>query len=209
MLSHGNVTWNAINTITSWGLDAGHAAPLQLPLFHIGGPNIFVIPLVHVGGTTVVCGDFDPGATLELIGSGRITHYVAVPTMYQMILDHPEFSETDFSHMELVISGGAPCPLPIMQRFWERDVDFKVGYGLTEASGNNFWLPPEQVRDKPGYVGYPLFHIRARIVDGSGAVCGANQPGELQLSGPPRLHRLLAEAGHHCRDDRRRMASHR
>ncbi len=184
VLSHGNITWNAINTVTSWGLHAGHVAPVQLPMFHIGGPNIFVIPLVYVGGTTVVCSDFDPGETLELIDSGRITHYVGVPTMYQLLIDHPDFDSTDFSQMELVISGGAPCPLPIMQRFWDRGVDFKVGYGLTEASGNNFWLPPEQVRDKPGSVGYPLLHIRARIVGDSGESCPANEPGELQLAGP-------------------------
>ena len=52
ILTHGNVTWNSVNTITSWGLTAEHVAPLQLPIFHIGGPNIFMVPLVHVGGTT-------------------------------------------------------------------------------------------------------------------------------------------------------------
>ena len=42
----------SVNTITSWGITADHVAPLQLPIFHIGGPNIFMVPLVHVGGTT-------------------------------------------------------------------------------------------------------------------------------------------------------------
>lgn len=184
VLTHGNITWNAINTVASWGLHAGHVAPVQLPMFHIGGPNIFVIPLLYVGGKTIVCSEFDAAETLDLIGSGRITHYVAVPTMYQLLLDQTGFETTDFSGMELVISGGAPCPLPIMERFWDRGVDFKVGYGLTEASGNNFWLPPEQVRQKPGSVGYPLLHIRARIVDESGSVCEVDEPGELQLAGP-------------------------
>jgi len=109
---------------------------------------------------------------------------VGVPTMYQMLIDHPRFASTDFSRMELVISGGAPCPVPVMHAFWDRGVDFKVGYGLTEASGNNFWLPPGQVRSKPGAVGYPLMHIRARVVRPDGAVCDADEPGELQLAGP-------------------------
>ena len=47
VLTHGNMTWNSINTITSWGINGQHKAALQLPFFHIGGPNIFMAPLVH------------------------------------------------------------------------------------------------------------------------------------------------------------------
>jgi len=56
-------------------------------------------------------------------------------------------------------------------------VDFKTGYGLTEAGPNNFWLPPGQVRLKPGAVGVPLFHVEMRL-EGEGDV------GELLLRGP-------------------------
>lgn len=185
VLTHGNVTWNSSNTIVSWGLHAGHSAALELPLFHIGGPFIFMLPLIHVGGTTVFCTNgFDPDQTLDLVDSGRITHYVGVPTMYQVLQTHPRWEQTDFSRLELVISGGAPCPTPIMEEFWQRGVDFKTGYGLTEASGNCFWLPPDQVRAKPGSVGYPLFHNRARIVDGDGNDVEPGTPGELWMKGP-------------------------
>lgn len=184
VLTHGNVTWNSVNTVTSWGLHAGHVAPLQLPFFHIGGPNIFMAPLVHVGGTTILCRGFDPGETFDLVEQAGITHYVGVPTMFQILQDHPRWDRADFSRLELVISGGAPCPLPIMERFWERGVDFKMGYGLTEASGNNFWLPPEQVRSKKGAVGYPNFHIDMKTVREDGGDCGAGEPGELLIRGP-------------------------
>jgi len=83
-----------------------------------------------------------------------------------------------------VISGGAPCPLPIMQRFWDRGVDFKMGYGLTEASGNNFWLPPEMVQEKIGSVGYPLFHIDMKVIREDGTECGVDEEGELLIRGP-------------------------
>jgi fatty-acyl-CoA synthase len=143
-----------------------------------------MVPLVHVGGTTILCSGFDPDETFDLVERAGITHYVAVPTMFQMLQEHPRWAEADFSRLELVISGGAPCPLPIMEKFWERGVDFKMGYGLTEASGNNFWLPPERVREKIGSVGYPIFHIDMKIVGSDGAECGANQEGELLIRGP-------------------------
>ena len=49
------------------------AAALQLPFFHIGGPNIFMLPLVHVGGRTVLCAGFDVEQTFDLIDAGAVT----------------------------------------------------------------------------------------------------------------------------------------
>jgi len=184
VLTHGNVTWNSVNTITSWGVNRDHKAAIQLPFFHIGGPNIFMVPLVHAGGTSILCSGFDPDETFDLVAHSGITHYVAVPTMFQMLQEHARWDATDFTGLELVISGGAPCPLPVMEKFWARGVDFKMGYGLTEASGNNFWLPPEMVRAKTGSVGYPLFHIDMKIIDDNGSQCAAGEAGELLIRGP-------------------------
>jgi fatty-acyl-CoA synthase len=184
ILTHGNITWNSVNTIASWGIHGGHTAALQLPFFHVGGPNIFMMPLVHTGGKTILCAGFDVDETFDLIEEGGITHYVAVPTMYQMLQAHPRWETTDFSRLELVISGGAACPLPIMEKFWERGVDFKMGYGLTEATGNNFWLPPKDVRRKTTSVGFPIFHIDMKIVAPDASECGPGEEGELLIRGP-------------------------
>ncbi|MBT8093736.1 MAG: long-chain fatty acid--CoA ligase [Gammaproteobacteria bacterium] len=184
VVTHGNVTWNSVNTITSWGIHGRHKAALQLPFFHIGGPMIFMVPLVHAGGTTILCSGFDPDETFDLVENSGITHYVAVPTMFQMLQEHARWDEADFSKLELVISGGAPCPLPVMQKFWDRGVDFKMGYGLTEASGNNFWLPPELVKEKIGSVGYPIFHIDMKTIREDGTACADGEEGELLIRGP-------------------------
>jgi len=184
VITHGNVTWNSVNTITSWGITGQHSAALQLPFFHIGGPNIFMAPLVHAGGVTILCSGFDPDETFDLVERSGITHYVAVPTMFQILQSHPRWKQADFSKLELVISGGAPCPLPVMEKFWERGVDFKMGYGLTEASGNNYWLPAEMVREKAGSVGYPIFHIDMKVINEDGSACGIDEGGELLIRGP-------------------------
>lgn len=184
IVTHGNITWNSVNTITSWGLHAGHVAALQLPFFHIGGPHIFMVPLVHLGGKTILTDAFDLDETFDLIDRGGITHYVGVPTMYQMIQGDPRWETTDFSGLEVVISGGAPCPLPIMQKFWDRGIDFKMGYGLTEAPANNFWLPKEKVREKTTSVGFPIFHVDMKIIDEQGNECPAGEAGELLIRGP-------------------------
>ncbi|MFQ5651703.1 MAG: long-chain fatty acid--CoA ligase [bacterium] len=184
VLTHGNMTWNSINTVMSWGLTCEDVAPLQLPLFHIGGPNIFMLPLVHVGGRTILCKEFNVEQTFDLIEGGGVTHFVGVPTMYVMMQQHPRWQTADFARLELVISGGAPCPRPVMQKFWDKGVDFKLGYGLTEAAGNNFWLPDKDVERKPGSVGFPLFHIDMKIITEAGTPCRPGEEGELLIRGP-------------------------
>lgn len=184
LLTHRAITANAVNTVVSWGLTAKDAAILDAPLFHTGGLNVFTAPLVYVGGTTFVCQRFVPEQLFELLQDSRVTLYFGVPTMFLKLQQHPAWETADFAKLKLVISGGAPCPQPIFDKFWARGVDFKTGYGLTEAGPNNFWLPPADVRRKPGAVGLPLFHVEVRICRADGSECAPDEMGELIIRGP-------------------------
>jgi fatty-acyl-CoA synthase len=169
----------------SWGIDAGDTAILNAPLFHTGGLNVFTAPLVHCGGTTVVCKAFDVDQVFDLVAAGRITLLFGVPTMFTRMQHHARWAATNFSSLKFAISGGAPCPLAVFERFWEKGVDFKTGYGLTEAGPNSFWLPPEQVRAKPGAVGYPLFYVQVKLIDEQGGeITQPHATGELLVRGP-------------------------
>lgn len=184
ILTHGNMTWNSINTVMSWGLDQDDVVILNSPLFHTGGLNVFTLPLIHCGGASILCRGFDPDQVFDLIASGEVTLYFGVPTMFIVMQQHPRWAEADFARLKLVISGGAPCPMPVFERFWAKGVDFKTGYGLTEAGPNTFWLPAEDVRRKPGAVGFPLMHVDVQVVDEVSAACAPGRPGELLIRGP-------------------------
>ncbi|MEM8535810.1 MAG: long-chain fatty acid--CoA ligase [Chloroflexota bacterium] len=184
ILTHGNILWNSINTVMSWGLIPDDVAVLNSPLFHTGGLNVFTAPLVHIGGASIICRSFDAVQVFDLVESGVVTLYFGVPTMFITMQQHPRWPETDFSRLKLIISGGAPCPIPVFERFWECGVEFKTGYGLTEAGPNTFWLPPADVRRKPGAVGVPLFHVDVKVVDERGNRCPPDQMGELLVRGP-------------------------
>jgi fatty-acyl-CoA synthase len=184
ILSHGNMTWNSINTVVSWGLDQDDVAILNAPLFHTGGLNVFTLPLIHVGGASILCAGFDVDQVFDLVQSGMVTLYFGVPTMFILMQQHPRWPQVDFSRLKLVINGGAPCPMPVFERFWAKGVDFKTGYGLTEAGPNTFWLPAADVRRKPGAVGFPLMHVDVRVVRPDGSECAPDEPGELLIRGP-------------------------
>ena len=184
ILTHGNITWNAINTVASWGLRPDDVAILNAPMFHTGGLNVFTAPLVHIGGTSIVCRGFDPDQVYDLLRDANVTLLFGVPTMFLALQQHPRWATADFSRLRLVISGGAPCPPSIYERFWERGIPFKSGYGLTEAGPNTFWLPDQDVKRKAGSVGFPLFYVDVKIVDEKGEICPPDQAGELLIRGP-------------------------
>jgi fatty-acyl-CoA synthase len=184
ILTHGTVTWNAINTNMSWGLTANDMTILNLPLFHTGGLNVFTTPLVHVGGCSLVCRGFDVAQLFDLIEQYPVTVFVGVPTMLIMMQQHPRWQGANFSRLRTVFSGGASCPMPVIKRFFAKGVCFKTGYGLTEAGPNTFCLPDADAERKAGSVGFPLFHIDIAIVNEQGQPCKPEEVGELRIRGP-------------------------
>jgi len=183
-LSYRMITWNAFNTIVSWGLGPGDRAPVYTPFFHTGGLNVLTTPLVMAGGTVILPGPFQPGGALEIISRHKPTVVFMVPTMYKMLLEQSSFDQTDFGSVRFCISGGAPCPAAVSDAFARRGILFRQGYGLTEGGPNCFWLPDEYVGTKPGSVGQPVFFNEVRLVDENGQPVPAGQVGELAMRGP-------------------------
>lgn len=185
--TYANVVANAVNTVVSWELNSQDCAILNAPLFHTGGLHVFTTPLVYSGGSSIVCKAFDVEQTYDMVDGKRVSLFFGVPTMFQMMQESPRWEKTSFSHLKVIISGGAPCPMPVFEKFWAKDVDFKTGYGLTEAGPNTFWLPRSRVREKPGSVGFPLMHVETKIVDKLGLeIEQPNVHGELWIRGPHR-----------------------
>jgi fatty-acyl-CoA synthase len=184
ILTHGNVAWNSINTIVSWGILPTDRTILNMPLFHTGGLNVLTAPLVHVGGTSIVCREVDIDQMFDLIENMGVTIYFGVPTMFIAQQAHPRWEEADFSRLRFVMSGGAPSPPPVFEKWWARGIDFKMGYGLTESGPNTFWMTAENARRKPGSVGVPMFHVDVKVVRPDGGTCEPDELGELLIRGP-------------------------
>ena len=184
VLSHGLVFWNSVNTITSWGLRPDDIQPLLFPLFHTGGINVLLVPFFHTGATSIIMGDFNVDATLDVIENEKSTIVVGVPTMFNMISESERFAKANFDSVRVFISGGAPCPVAIMEKYWARGKILKMGYGLTEVGPNNFYLPESEVKRKPSSVGFPVFHCDMKIVDNDNNEVPTGDVGELLLRGP-------------------------
>lgn len=184
LLSHQQMHWNALNTVLACNLGPSDSTLTFTPLFHTGGLNCLTTPLLHRGGRVVLCSKFEPGESLALIAKERITHLMGVPTIYQMMADHPDFEQTDLSCVKDALCGGAPLSLPLLERFQARGIPLRQGFGLTEVGPNCFSTPPQAVLKKLGSVGLPIHHIETKLLRADGSECGADEDGELVLFGP-------------------------
>ena len=185
VLSHRLIFWNSVNTILSWSLNSDDIQPLLFPLFHTGGWNVLLVPFYHLGAKTILMGDFNPEETLRVIDDHRCTIVIGVPTMFHMMANSPQFGSTNLESVRIFISGGAPCPVAIMENYWAKNKLFKMGYGLTEVGPNNFYLPEKKIKEKPTSVGLPVLHCDMKIIDTkTDEIVKQGEVGELLLKGP-------------------------
>ncbi|PWA12808.1 o-succinylbenzoate--CoA ligase [Pueribacillus theae] len=184
MLSHGNTQWNAINAINYLPVRSDEITLTVAPMFHIGGMSVFTTPLLYIGATVVLDDKFDPQATLELIEKERITSLFLVPAMWQALTQVPNFDSYDLSSVRFNVSGGAPCPITVIEFFQQKGIPFYEGFGLTETAPFVSLLDAENSIRKNGSVGKPPVHTYVKIVDPNDQEVPIGEVGELLVKGP-------------------------
>jgi fatty-acyl-CoA synthase len=183
-ISHRQVCWNVLNTVTH-DLNHDDIYLCVFPLFHAGGLFAYMSSQVVFGNTSILTKQFNPEQVLNLIEREKVTVFAAVPTMYQMLTQAPNFKEADLSSLRFCTSGGAPLPVPLVEFYTkEKGIRFKQGFGMTEYGPGLFALAPEDAIRKAGSIGRPNFFIDVLVVDDENNPLGPNQPGEMLLKGP-------------------------
>ncbi|QQK74576.1 o-succinylbenzoate--CoA ligase [Salicibibacter cibarius] len=184
MISHGNTLWNAINSIHFRSIDAEDTTLAVAPMFHIGAMGVSATPLLYKGGTVVLEDQFDPRAVLELVQTEKLSSLFMVPAMWMAMTQVPNFDDYDLSSIKYNISGGAPCPITVIEFFQQRNIPFYEGFGLTETAPSVSLLDPENSFRKNGSIGKPLFHVEVKIIDHHGRQVPTGEVGELLIKGP-------------------------
>ncbi len=183
-VTHRMIGWNTLNTVIH-DLHHDDVYLNVFPLFHTGGLFVYTLPQIILGGTTILVRQFDPQQVLALIEQERVTVFAGVPTMYQLLTQAPNWAEVDLSSLRFCTSGGAPLPVPLVEKYTaEKQIRFKQGFGMTEFGPGIFALAAEDAIRKAGSIGRPNFYVDARVVDDQNRPLGPNEVGELVLKGP-------------------------
>lgn len=162
--------------------DLHDATLVSVPLFHVTGCCSQLMTQVELGGVAVVMPQFRPAEFLAAIPEHRITLVTSVPTIYELVLRHPDLATTDVSTVRTVSYGGAPIAPELVHRLVEAFPAARVGngFGLSETTALATFLPHEYAADHAESVGFPAPVVDVRI-DRPDPVTGV---GELLVRGP-------------------------
>ncbi len=162
---------------------ADHVYLHQTPMFHAASfGGVLVVPAG--GGTTTYVGLFDPATVLDAIEREQVTTTVMVPTMVQMLLDHPAYAPERLASLRFLSYGASPMPTALLERL-RKDVphvDLYQGYGMTESSGLLTVLGPEEHREGGALlesVGRPLTGTVLSVRTPTGAEVAPGEVGEV------------------------------
>ena len=190
MLSHANL-WAAVVARLVEMPNPGYTGLLTTPLFHVAGLARMVAQMT-LGVTSVIEAQFRPDACLQAIERHGVNDVVLVPSMLQMLLDHPAFDAGRLRSLKRIAHGAAPMPRPLLLRAMQALpwVDFVAAYGMTEnaagvsTSGPIRWATHERHAAILSSVGRAGLACELRITAPGGRALPAGQVGEICMRGP-------------------------
>lgn len=159
-----------------------------MPLFHAMGIGL-ALQAIYNGVPIAVYSMPDPADLIELIARDRPTVVPLVPTVIQMLLDHPNAAQADYSSVRLVVYAGASIGGHLLKRaLTEMRCDFLQFYGATETgAGVTFLLPEDHDLDNEAKLescGRPLPLIDIKVADPEGNAVPDGEVGELLIRSP-------------------------
>jgi acyl-CoA synthetase (AMP-forming)/AMP-acid ligase II len=135
MLTHTNLASNALSNVAEQIVAAGGITLFAAPMFHLANGAAMLASMTF-GNRTVFVPSFTPLGVLEVIQSERATQALLVPTMIQMLVDHPDRPKYDTTSLERVLYGASPISEGVMRRALAAfpNARFVQAYGMTELS---------------------------------------------------------------------------
>lgn len=187
MLSHLGFWHTLRHYQLIFGYRPGHRSLLAIPASHISGLLACVYVMFSVGGCVVVQREFNAGRTLALIEAERVTATIFVPSIYNLLLRHPDFDTFDLStHWRIGHFGGAPMPESTIFALNERlpTLTLLNGYGSTETASAVTLMPFGEGLAHTDSIGRVVPLADIRIMDADGREVPNGQSGELWIGGP-------------------------
>lgn len=192
MLTHRNVIANLLQN-EAWLQPALGKAPTveslifvcALPLYHIFALTVCCLVGMRVGGMNILIPNpRDIPGLIKTLSKYRFNMFPAVNTLYNGLLNHPDFAKLDFSMLKLCNGGGMAVQKAVNDRW--RSVTGKSiveGYGLSETSPVAT-ANPADATEFTGTIGLPISSTEIAILDDEGNHLPVGSPGEIAIRGP-------------------------
>jgi long-chain acyl-CoA synthetase len=188
MLTHENMVANVLQAYT-WvsplELNCQDIVVTALPLYHIFALTANCLTFLKAGSKNIlITNPRDIKRLISIIKNKGFTAFTGVNTLFNSLLNHPDFSKIDFSHVKLTLSGGMTLQRTVAER-WHQQTQTRIleAYGLTETSPA-VTMNPMYLDDFNGSIGLPLPSTLVSIRDDQGTNLTFGEAGELCVKGP-------------------------
>lgn len=156
-----------------------------LPLYHIFAFTVNLLAMMSYGALSIlVTNARDLPSVVKVMRSYKISVITGVNTLFNALLNHPDFAGLDFSALKVTVGGGMAVQRPVAEA-WQKTTGCYLceGYGMTE-SAPVITVNPLNGKGRIGSIGIPVPSTEVRIVDDGGNPLGPDQIGEIQARGP-------------------------
>lgn len=181
LLTYGNHWWSAIGSVLNLGLHEDDRWLACVPLFHVSGLSILMRSVIY-GMTAVIHEAFDAEEANHTICAKGVTVMSVVSSMLSQMMDklgkdgYPE-------SFRCMLLGGGPAPQVLLEKCKELDIPVFQTYGMSETASQIVTLAPENMLNKLGSAGKPLFPAELRI-EKKGVAAAPGEVGEIVVRGP-------------------------
>lgn len=188
MLSHGNVIANMMQAhewVRNKLVNGEEIVVATLPLYHIFALTISLMIFASIGSKILLI--TNPRDMKGFIGELKkepVTVFAGVNTLFNGMINRPEFAEVDFSSWKLTIGGGMATQKAVAEK-WKNLTGTPIveAYGLTEASPG-VCCNPLNIEAYTGGIGLPVPSTEVELRNADGSLAPLGQPGEMWVRGP-------------------------
>lgn len=188
VLTHRNMVANVLQAyawVSPLGLGPEDIVVTALPLYHIFALTANCLTFLKAGAKNIlITNPRDIKGLIRTIKHSHFTAFTGVNTLFNALLNHPDFEKIDFSHLKLTLSGGMALQKSVATRWHEKShTRILEAYGLTETSPA-VTINPMYLTDYNGSIGLPLPSTLVSIRDDQEQALPLGEAGELCIKGP-------------------------
>jgi len=184
VLTQHSILWNALISLHAHDFTPADHILNMLPLFHVGGINIQMMPCFFVGGQVTLHPAFDPEATIKALEHQGITTTVCVPTVMKALLFHPDWGDLKLPTLRLFNTGSTDVPVEIIEANHKRGIPMVQVYGATETGPIATYQKAHEAVATQGSIGRCGAHTQIKLMRDDKTVAPTGTPGEIWVKGP-------------------------
>ena len=156
-----------------------------LPLYHILSLTANCLLMMKAGGCNIlITNPRDIPAFIKELRKQRFTMFTGVNTLFNALMNHPDFTRIDFSALKVALGGGMAVQKPVADR-WKQLTGCTLveAYGLSETSPA-VTINPLDLKDYNGSIGLPISSTEVMLRGDDGKEVPQGSPGEICVRGP-------------------------